>query len=199
MFALLFVAPVFGTGYAPEPVIAIPIVNGAAGAPALVSTQMSGIFTVRFESIQSALPLVIQNDLTYFKVCGTGGCANVLTKLTNTAPGTYSYSFQIPASPSGNVLIFIPARALIDEYGRAFPTMDTQIGAYSLPGAPPAATVATPPGTPAADDSGTYRQAVQVGKVESIGHPGLDQLIFLFVALALTCCGALLLAPSKKQ
>ena len=203
LFALLCVAPVFATGYGPvEPVIAVPIVNGPSGAPALVSTQMSGIFIVSYLGIHTNLRLVIQNDVTFFKVCGTGGCTSVRTTLVNTGPDTYSYTFTIPASPTGAVTIIIPAGALTDDFGRGFPTIDTQIGAYSLPGASSSSAASAPsPGSPqtAPQETGTYRLAVQTGKVPSATWPALTQLVPVFAALGLACCGVLLVVPSKKR
>jgi hypothetical protein len=125
----LSAAPVFAAAYAPNPIVSS---GGApALAPALGENKMSGILAVKYVSNQGHVPLVLQNDQVTFLLCGTGGCVNVVADLSRTGSGTYAYTFSVPPSPTGSVTITLPAGGLFDEYGRAFPSVDTRIGSYS--------------------------------------------------------------------
>jgi len=220
LFAFLLIGPVFATvGYSPGPLIAIPIVNcsgvgagaqglagksaGFCGAPALSGVQMSGIFFVQYEAQESVMPLELQNDVAVFEVCGnvqTVVCANVQTTIRSVGPGVYSYSFNIPPSPTGPVSIMIPTGALFDGYGRAFPQIATQIGAYSLQGSPSTSILPTPPGTPvesAPQISGLYREATPL--VIQPSPLTITQLVPVFAAIALACAGVLLVLPSRRD
>lgn len=125
---------------------------------------MAGVLLVKYVSVKNQVPLVLQNTQVILQLCGTGGCTNVVADLTNTGPGTYSYSFPIPSSPKGAVTITLPALGLTDDYGQPFPSAPTQIGSYSTASTPSAANPASsslPASSPErVQQPGVYREAV---------------------------------------
>lgn len=159
----LSAGPVFAQLYSPQPIVSS---NGApAFSPALGVNKMGGVLVVKYISIKNQVPLVLQNTQVTLQLCGTGGCTNVLADLTNTGPGTYTYSFSVPSSPTGSVTITLPALGLTDDYGQPFPSAPTQIGTYSAPSKSTPGASNPPPSLPASSPErvqqpGVYREAV---------------------------------------
>jgi len=160
----LSAGPVFAQLYSPQPIVSS---NGApAFSPALGANKMGGVLVVKYISIENQVPLVLQNTQVTLQLCGTGGCTNVLADLTNTGPGTYTYSFSVPSSPTGSVTITLPALSLTDDYGQPFPSAPIQIGSYSSPskgtaGASNPPSSSLPASSPErVQQPGVYREAV---------------------------------------
>ena len=125
------VVPVFAVAYgSSEPSIQAPPILGTTGAPALSSPKLFGgaINTL----YANGRPVVLQSLQVNLKLCSSSSCVTVPTTLTQTGPGTYTYSIS-PPSLTGIVTIYIIAGSLTDTYGRIFPSVDTQIGTYAAP------------------------------------------------------------------
>lgn len=189
----LSAVPVFAPGYAPNPIVS------SEGAPALSGNQMSGVLVLKYYSLQNQVPLVLQNDKVTLRLCGTGGCVNVVADLSQTGPGTYAYTFTPQSPPTGAVTITLPAGGLIDDYGRPFPSVDTQVGAYSLP-SPSSPSVSTPPPSvptqPASSPETTphiYREAVPLATHNAESESHTTQTIVGSIITILAAFGLLLL------
>lgn len=125
----LSVVSVSGQGYAPVPsIVKVPLL-GTSGAPALAGSNYAGLISVLYADGQ---PVVLGSNKVFLNLCAPTSCESIEVPLQQTGPGTYAYSFPIPAL-SGTVTIYVQAGGLADDNGRIFPSVDTQIGAYAAP------------------------------------------------------------------
>ena len=128
---IMFLAPVFAQAYGGnDPTIRAPPILGTTGAPALTSPQLfSGAISALYAN---GRPVILGSAQVNLELCSGSGCVTIPTTLTFVAPGQYTYSIS-PPSLTGTVIIYVQADTLIDLYGRAFPSVITQIGTYSAP------------------------------------------------------------------
>jgi len=212
----LSLVSVYGQGYPPSPSITKVPLLGTSGAPALAGNDYAGLITVLYADGQ---PVVLGSTKAYLAICSvtnsslTGGgsyvaeqmnrtgCVSIETTLKQTAPGTYAYSFPIPAL-SGLVGIYVQAGGLADDNGRIFPSVDTQIGAYAAPTSSSSSAPAeeSHPGTPVPQQSNLDAQPLTRQAVAA--QPAGQSPIFT-VAIALGVLGlagiGLLIAPRRKN
>jgi hypothetical protein len=192
MFLAFGVASVYAaTG---EGQVGLPILS-TTGAPALASPSLfSGAINVIYAD---GTPVVLSTNKVILNVCNTS-CATLTATLTQTAPGSYTYSFTPPTSLTGTVTIYVKAYGLADDNGRMFPSVDTSIGTYGF--APsittgtsaPIGTTSTPPaGTPV---SPLTRQAVNSVQTPTQTFP-IGALLAVLSVLGLAGC--LLILPSR--
>lgn len=176
--------------YSPTPVIKAPVpILGATGSPALVGNQFSDVFNVLYADGQH---VTLASNYVVMKVCAST-CVELNVPITQTAPGTYSYTFTPPSSVNGTVTIFIIAGGLADDYGKIFPPVDTQIGAYSTP----TSSSAQVPETRAPQPPFSYPGQVAVATTPPVGSPSsTTPLVELFSVLTLLGIG-LLVFPSR--
>jgi len=132
-FALLILAvavtPVFAQYASSDPNVKAPPILGTTGAPALSNPKLfSGAIDTLYAN---GRPVHLATLDVNLKLCSGDTCVTVPTTLTQTDAGTYTYTITPPLT--GTVTIYITAGDLQDTYGRVFPTVDTQIGTYTLP------------------------------------------------------------------
>jgi hypothetical protein len=188
---------VFAVGYE----IAVPIL-GTSGAPALVGSNFAGIITVLYAD---GRPVVLGSNQVDLNLCSSNStgltCETLRTTLDQTAPGTYSYSFAVPTSLTGTVIVYIRAGSLEDDNGRIFPTVDTQISSYATPSSSPgqnsqsASPLPASPPLPEQSSNQPINQAV-VSTQPRQSSP-IVQVILVLTVLLLAGLG-LLAAPRRK-
>lgn len=208
MFVSLGVASVFGNA---EYTIAQPIL-GTTGSPALASPSLySGVITVLYAD---GATVVLSSNHVELELCSTFGnattttttittttttmglnstCVSVTTRLKQTSPGTYSYSFT-PPSLTGTVTIYVQAGSLADDNGRIFPSVNTQIGTYASPTTgSPSVTGTSNPSLPASAPN-HIRQAVQAAHTTQ-ASPILG-IVAVLSGLMVAAC--LILRPRRR-
>jgi len=184
-----------------EGTVGLPIL-GTTGAPALSAgapALFSGAISVLYAD---GTPVILEDNTVLLDICNSSSCSTVTAKLTQTAPGTYTYSFT-PPPLTGTVTIYVKAYALADDNGKIFPQVDTSIGAYvntpttpssSVPSAmspPHAGTPATPPLSSQAVNSRPTQAAVPTTQASP-----LEPLVIIMSALAVV--GAVLVFPKRR-
>jgi hypothetical protein len=117
----------------------------------------------------------------------------VTATLTQTGPGTYSYSFTIPAGITGTVTIILPAGSLTDIHGRAFPSVNTVIGTFTTGSASAPAIAAS--SVKYSKESPSVMQTAQ--PLEQASQPQINLLIPALLALLSIAGLALLALPNK--
>lgn len=191
LVVLLFAVPigsVFAAGYA----VARPII-GTAGAPALTGNNFSGALTLTYPN---GAPITLTVSTVTLRLCSGSTCVTVVATITKTATGTYAYSFTIP-SLTGAVTIFLPAGSLTDEYGNAFPSVDTQIGTYAAP-SPSAPASESLPAVPTPQQSSPQLMQQAVSQEAQVKQDSpISQLVVALTVLTLGACG-LLIFPSRR-
>jgi len=188
----LSLVSVYGQGYPPDPsIIKVPLL-GTSGAPALSGSNYAGLITVLYADGQ---PVVLGSNKVYLSLCSPTSCVSIETKLIQTAPGTYAYSFVIPAL-SGTVTIYIQAGGLADDNGRIFPSVDTQIGAYA---APTSSSSSAPAVTPVSQQSNLDGQPLtrQAVAPQPAGQSPMFTVANVLAALGLAGIG-LVVMPRRK-
>jgi hypothetical protein len=177
-----------------EGTVGLPIL-GTTGAPALASPSLfSGAMSVLYAD---GTPVVLSTNKVTLSICNTS-CVTVTASLTQTAPGTYTYSFTPPTSLTGTVTIYIKAYGLADDNGRIFPSVDTSVGTYAF--APstttgtsaPIGTANAPAGTPL---SPLTSQAVNTSKSQPTATFPIETLLITLSVLAVAGC--LLVIPKR--
>jgi hypothetical protein len=191
MFLALGMASVYAN---PDGNLGLPIL-GTTGAPALAAPSLfSGAISVLYAD---GTPVVLQTNQVALNLCNTT-CVPVTATLTQTAPGTYTYSFTPPTSMTGTVTIYIKANGLADDNGRVFPSVDTSIGTYAFSPSTTSsasqqpATSAPPAGSPVAP---LTRQAVNTTPSQPTTTSPVEAL--LLTLSALTVAGTLLVIPKR--
>jgi hypothetical protein len=195
IFLAFGVASVYASGTG-EGQVGLPIL-GTTGAPALVSpTLFSGAISVLYAD---GTPVVLSTNNVTLNLCNTvTSCVTVTTSLTQTSPGSYTYSFSPPTSLTGTVTIYIRAYALADDNGRVFPSVDTSIGTYAYT---PSTTTGTsaPIGTTSTPPAGTPVNQLTSQAVNTVQTPTqtfpIGALMAVLTVFALGGC--LLILPSR--
>jgi hypothetical protein len=121
--------------------------------------------------------------------------------LKQTSPGKYTYTFT-PPSLTGTVTVYLPAQSLADNWGRIFPSIDTQIGTYTT--------------TPTTATGSTTAVATATGTTEAVANTAVNPLTgqavntinrqaqtfpleeFSAVLIVLALAGVLLILPQKR-
>ena len=130
------IASVARAQYAPTPIVIPrgpvfnpnPSVGIVPSPPVLAGTKLSGFLTVNYPDER---PVTVTQTTVTLQLCTSAGCSPVTATLTQTAPGTYSYSFTVPSTVTGAVSIMIPAGSLTDGFGTSFPGANTVIGTFT--------------------------------------------------------------------
>jgi hypothetical protein len=197
MFLVLGVASVYAN---PDGNLGLPIL-GTTGAPALAGgapSLFSGVISVLYAD---GTPVVLSTNQVTLNLCNTS-CETLTASLTQTSPGTYTYSFTPPTALTGTVTIYIKAYGLADDNGRIFPSVDTSIGTYAYSPSTTSSsqqlgTSLPPAGTPPAP---LTRQAVNTSQNPT--HPNnptttspVEELLLTLGAL--TVAGSLLVIPKR--
>lgn len=177
-----------------------PPIIGSKGAPALNGhsspSQYAGIFTVTYAN---GRPVDLSLSQTYLRVCGST-CVSVVATITQTAPGTYAYSYVDP-SLEGTLTVEVPADSLVDDNGKPFPSVDTQVGAYFVPakGAPPAAMKTQAVSTTATQQQSSSRlmRVAQEGVAQQ-ETPFNQLMLAVVVGVSVLAVCALVVLPSRK-
>jgi hypothetical protein len=177
---------VYATGYA----VGTPTI-GVVGAPALVGTRFGGVLSLTYPNGAPVDLIVTQVEL---RLCSGSTCVTVLATLSRTGPGTYAYSFTIP-SLTGTVIIFLPAGSLTDQYGRPFPSVDTQIGTYTAPSSSTSQSLPAA-GSPEQSSPQLMRQAVPQ-EVQVNQESTNSEIIVALAVLTLSTMGLVVL-PSRR-
>jgi len=126
---ILFALPVVSVYAAGGYRIGVPIL-GTTGAPALGAPgYFSGAISVLYAD---GTPVVLGYNKLSLNLCSTS-CETVTATLKQTSPGAYSYTFVPPSTLSATVTIYVVSGSLSDDNGRIFPSVDTQIGSFSIP------------------------------------------------------------------
>ena len=165
--------------------------------PALASpTLISGVVSIFYGD---GSPAVLSTNQVTLTLCSVS-CVSVPATLTQTSRGTYTYTFT-PPPLTGTVTIYLPAESLADNWGRIFPSIDTQIGTYTnTPTTTTGSTTAVATiGTTAAGASTAVNrltgQAVDTINAQTQTFPVEE---FLAVLIVLALAGVLLILPQKR-
>ena len=166
--------------------------------PALASpTLISGVISIVYGDGSAA---VLSTNHVTLTLCAAS-CVSVTATLKQTSTGTYTYTFT-PPPLTGTVTIYLPAESLADDWGRIFPSIDTQIGTYANTPTTTTSTVtavATTTGTTAAVASTAVNpltgQAVNTINPQTQTFP-IEE--FLAVLSVLALAGVLLILPLKR-
>ena len=173
----------------PDPSIGDP---PALASPNLISGAISIVYG-------DGSPMVLSTSQVTLTLCAAS-CVSVPATLKQTGPGRYTYTFT-PPSLTGTITVYLPAQSLADEWGRIFPSIDTQIGTYAnTPTTTTGSTtaVATTTGTTAAVASTAVNpltgQAVNTINPQTQTFP-IEEFLAVLIVLALA--GVLLILPLK--
>ena len=195
------VASVFAQGYEvgyPILKLATPCIGAppqCAGAPGtLICTggQCSGTFVVLYAD---GMPVTLGSLKVVLRVCGPSNCVAIEVTLTQTSPGRYSYSFTQPSWGSP-ITVTVPWGSLTDEFGKLFPSVDTQIGYFSS-GAATQSSIPSVPATPAPQQANGYEYHQASPETQNAQASPLMQLALALVCLLMAAFGVAIF-PSRR-
>jgi len=174
----------------PSPSIGDP---PALASPNLISGSISIVYG-------DGSPTVLSTNHVTLTLCSVS-CISVPATLKQTAPGRYTYTFT-PPPLTGTITVYLPAESLNDQWGRIFPSLDTQIGTYT--------------NTPTSTSASTTAVATMTGTTEAVANTAVNPLTgqavntispqtqtfpleeFVAVLIVLALSGVLLIFPQKR-